>query len=147
MNNRGLTLVELIVTFALAAVIIILLLNVLLIIKKNFEETDVKTKLVVEQSTLSNLLNSKFVDGNLVSGDSCTSFPCTFVFKDGTSFVLEVTSKRISFDKYVYNLDKNSNVVNPTIEYTEPFLTIRIPIKNNLYPGEDFGINLVYRKV
>ena len=145
MDNKGLTLVELLVTFALAAIIILVLLNVLIILKKNYEETDKKTHLVVEQSTLSNVLNLRFSKNNLISGESCNAFPCEFVFRDGSA-TLTVEQNKISFDKYTYILDSNSRVENPTIEYNEPYLHIRIPIKNKLYGNEDFGINLVYKK-
>lgn len=146
MNKKGLTLIELIVTFALAISIIIILLNVLLIIKKNYEDTDSKTKLVMNQSTLSNLMNSKFVGDNLVSYDTCNGTFCyEFTFVNGDIITLDVTSKKIIFGDYVYELDSLSKVDTPTLTYDNPYLVIKIPIYTKLYPNTDFGINLVYK--
>lgn len=147
MNNKGLTLIELIVTFALATVIIILLLNVLIIIKKNYEDTDSKTKLVVNQSTLSNLLNLKFSGDNLISYDECNGDFCyNFLFKDGETLILNVTDKKIVFGDYVYNLNETTYVENPVLYIDYPYLVIKIPVKTKLYPNDDFGINLVYKR-
>lgn len=147
MNNKGLTLVELLVTFALASVIIIMLLNVLVIIKKNYQDTNTKTSLIVNQSTLSNVLNNKFAKGNLASYTSCEGTFCyTFNFRTGESIKLEVTDKKIVFGNYSYVLDDSTNVVNPSITNDIPYLIIKIPIINKKYPNTDFGINLVYKR-
>ena len=53
MNKKGFTLIELITTFALASVIIVILVNIIGIIKEMYVKTDVKSKLLVEQSNLS----------------------------------------------------------------------------------------------
>ena len=146
MNKKGLTLIELIVTFALAISIIIVLLNVLLIIKKNYEDIDSKTKLVMNQSTLSNLMNSKFTDDNLVSYDTCLGTFCyEFTFKNGEVITLSVVDKTITFGDYTYRLDSSTVVYNPELIYDSPYLIIRIPIYTKLYPKTDFGINLVYK--
>ena len=146
MNNKGLTLIELIVTFALALAIVIILINTLVIIKDNYNDTETRTNLVVNQSTLSNLLNEKFQGNNLVSYSSCAGTFCyEFTFKDGDVLELNVTTDTITFGKYVYKLDKLSEVVDPSLTINNPYLIIKIPIKTKTYPNEDFGINLVYK--
>lgn len=147
MNNKGLTLIELIVTFALALAIVIILINTLVIIKDNYNDTETRTNLVVNQSTLSNLLNEKFQGNNLVSYTSCAGTFCyEFTFKDGDVLELNVTTDTITFGKYVYKLDKLSEVVDPSLTINNPYLIIKIPIKTKTYPNEDFGINLVYKR-
>ena len=147
MNNKGLTLIELIVTFVLATAIIVILFNVLIIVKNNYEDTEIKTKLVVSQSTLSNLMNNKFKRDNLESYAACTGDFCyNFFFRDGSMETLTVTDKKIVFGSFVYELDDVTNVVSPSLYIDNPYLVIKIPIKTKLYPDEDFGINLVYKK-
>ena len=147
MNNKGLTLIELIVTFALALAIVIILINTLVIIKDNYNDTETRTNLVVNQSTLSNLLNEKFQGNNLVSYTSCAGTFCyRFTFQDGEIFELNATTDTITFGKYVYKLDKLSEVVDPSLTINNPYLIIKIPIKTKTYPNEDFGINLVYKR-
>lgn len=148
LNNRGLTLIELVVTSALAITIIIILINVLIIVKNNYEDTQIKTNLIVNQSTLSNLLNDKFKSDNLVSYTNCAGTFCyEFTFLDGDVIKLDVTNDSIKFGNYVYKLDNLSSVSNPTLTYESPYMVIKIPIKTKLYPNEDFGINLVYKRV
>ena len=145
MNNKGLTLVELIVTFALATGIIILLLNVLIIIRNNYSDIEERTDLVVNQSTLSNLMNEKFVGDNLASRTNCAGTFCyEFTFRDGSTVQLKVENDKITFGNYTYVLNEMSKVVNPSITYDAPYLVIKIPITTKLYPNLDFGINLVY---
>ncbi len=147
MNNKGLTLIELIVTFALALAIVIILINTLVIIKDNYNDTETRTNLVVNQSTLSNLLNEKFQGNNLVSYTSCAGTFCyEFTFRDEDVLELNVTTDTITFGKYVYKLDKLSEVVDPSLTINNPYLIIKIPIKTKTYPNEDFGINLVYKR-
>ena len=55
MNNKGLTLVELITTFALTSVIVVLLINIVVVIKNVYSKSDIKTELYINQSNLSNV--------------------------------------------------------------------------------------------
>ena len=148
MNNKGFTLVELIVTFALATVIITILFNVVIIIKNNYEETSTRTNLMINQATLSNLLNSKINDDNLISYTECTGDFCyRFVFSNGETVELKVTETKIQFGNYIYVLAKGDKVVNPSLTYDEPYLILKIPVRAKMYPNEDFGINLIYKRV
>ena len=52
MNNKGLTLIELITTFALSAVIIVLLINVVVSIRNVYSKVSVKSDLYITQSNL-----------------------------------------------------------------------------------------------
>ena len=156
MNKRGFTLIGLITTFALTAVIVVLLINVIVVIRGIYSKTDLKTELYINQSNLSNLLNAKINNDNLNSYEKCDDeeFCYVFNFLDGDSIKLIVNESLIKFGNYTYKLDKNTKVINPSInnEYVvetdinknDSFLIIKIPIKNDLYPNLDFGINLVY---
>ena len=59
MNKKGFTLIELIMTFALTAVIVTILINIFLVIRDLYNDSDLKTTLIVNQGNLSNALNSK----------------------------------------------------------------------------------------
>jgi len=148
MNNKGLTLVELITTFALTAVIVVLLINIVVVIKNVYSKTNIKTELYINQSNLSNVLNSKINDNNLVSYEICADnnyLLCVdFVLKE-EEIRLSVTEKEIKFGEYVYKLKDKTKVDNPSLNNTDnDILVINIPIINELYPNIDFGVNLVY---
>lgn len=157
MNKKGFTVIELVTTFALTSVIIILLINVILVIKNLYSNTNVKTELYINQSNLSNIMNSKINHDNLISYDICSDseFCYIFSFKDGTSSKLVVTQDKISFGEFVYKLNSGTQVDSPKITrdsilnmpttVNDSLLIIKIPIKCSLYPDIDFGINLVYQ--
>lgn len=68
MNNKGFTLVELIVSFVLISVISIFLFQIVSIINNIYNEKGIKTELVLEQSNISNMINKDIYlndqDGN-----------------------------------------------------------------------------------
>ena len=157
MNNKGFTLIELITTFSLTAIIVVLLINVVVSIKNVYSKTNIKSELYINQSNLSKQLNSKINDGNLSSYQICNDeeFCYIFNFRDGESIKLTVTEKTIKFGDYVYNLNDKTSVKEPSlsIEYVDisdvennySFLVINIPIFNDYYSNIDFGVNVVYQ--
>ena len=156
MNNKGLTLIELITTFALSAVIIVLLINVVVSIRNVYSKVSIKSDLYITQSNLSNALNSKLHDNKLDTYNTCTdsAFCYNFTLVNGETLKLVVEENKITVGDKVYKLTGKTKVVDPSlipgyIELNEEYsgndiLVLKIPIKNELYPNIDFGINLVY---
>ena len=156
MNNKGLTLIELITTFALSAVIIVLLINVVASIRTVYSKVSIKSDLYITQSNLSNALNSKLHDNKLDSYSTCTdsTFCFNFTLMNAETFKLVVEENKIIVGDKVYKLTDKTKVVNPTlvpgyIEQNEAYsgnniLVLKIPIINELYPNIDFGVNVVY---
>ena len=146
MKKNGFTLVELITTFALTTVIIVLLINVVLLIKNIYSKTNVKTELYINQSNLSNALNSKINNNDLVSYEPCTDseFCYEFNFRNDESIKLIVEKDKIKFGDYIYKLGNKTRVENATLTPDEDLLILKIPIVSDIYPNIDFGINLVY---
>lgn len=148
MNKRGFTLIELVTTFALSSLIIILLTNVVLIIKNIYFKNDVRTKLLIEQGTLSHLMNKKMAYNLFSSFDVCAdvNYCFEFNFVDGSISKLIVGDDFITFDNYEYIPIDGTTIEVPTVEtIDDSFLVIKIPIKNKLYPDENFGIDIVYQ--
>ena len=157
LNNRGFTLIELITTFALSSIIIIILINIIIIIKENYIKIELKSNLIVEQSNLSYLINSKFNKLELVNYESCfdTDFCYIFNFAGNESTKLIVGNDYITFDNYTYKMFDGSNIGEKTFDIIKvdtltpdvnnTFLLIEIPIINSLYNKENFGISFVYQ--
>ena len=153
MKERGFTLVELITTFALTAVIVVLLINILVVIRNIYSKTNIKTELYINQSNLSIAMNKKIKDDNLDSISKCNDeefcYDLSFYSDDDEdgdpdSLKLTINNKTIKFGDYVYKIGNDVNVVNPEVVTEDNILVIKIPIKHKVYPNIDFGINLVY---
>ena len=156
MNNKGLTLIELITTFALSAVIIVLLINVVVSIRNVYSKVSVKSDLYITQSNLSNALNSKLHGNQLDSYEVCTdsTFCYNFTLVNGETLKLVVEENKITVGDQVYKLTGKTKVANPSltagyIELNDEYkgndiLVLKIPIINELYPNIDFGVNVVY---
>ncbi len=156
MKKNGFTLIELVTTFALSAVIIIILFNIVLVIKDLYTKYDIKSGIIIEQGNLSSLINKKFYDNTLISYEPCSNddFCYIFKFENGIESKLEVYEDYIKFDNYRYEkkqgvvigkpiMDKITvNVSNTSINNS--FYIIQIPISNKLYKNEDLGINIVF---
>lgn len=80
MNNKGFTLVELVATFALCSAIIFLLINVVLVIKNIYINYELKTNLIINQATLSNTLNEKIIDKEMITYSPCDSSGSCYIF-------------------------------------------------------------------
>lgn len=157
MNKKGFTLVELITTFALSAVIVTILINVVLVIKNTYSDVNLKTNLLINQGNLSMALNSKITDDNLLSYSDCSAnyFCYNFNFTDGTSEILEIKDNTVKFGKFTYKLDRGSEISNPIIykenidiniqSVNNSLLVIKIPITNRLFKDKDFGVTIVYQ--
>ena len=151
MNNKGFTLIELITTFCLCSIIIFLLINVVILMQEVYIKTDTRTKLLINQATLVNELNSK----EIISWDSCSDSDFCFDLElsDGNVSRLIVEEDFIRLGNYTYKLDENTKIVSKElflekINYVDyynkdSFLVIKITLQNKLLGKENFGVNFV----
>ena len=157
LDNKGFTLIELITTFALSSIIVIILINTVMIIKENYVKIDTKSNLIIEQSNLSYLINSKFNKLDLISYEACfdTDFCYIFHFNGDENSKLVVGNDYITFDNYTYKMLEGStigesifeinNVETLTNDVNNSFLIIDVPITHSLYNNQNFGINFIYQ--
>lgn len=144
MNNKGFTLIELITTFALSAVIIIFLINIIVVSKNIYSKNESRSNLIIEQSNLSYMINKKIYNNKYDSYDSCGIGCYNIAYKDGTTSNLTVTTNSIKFDNYVYKKSTGITIGTPVVGVDTSFFTIKIPIYHKLYPNENFGVDIVY---
>lgn len=156
MKKNGFTLVELIATIALVAVILIFLFNIVFLLKDLYVKNNDRTELLVRQSLLSRRINEEFVPDNLHSVTSCGEMCYSFEFNDGVTSQLSIdlTNKKVTYDDFVYKLEDSSffgevnvyvesvTLVDVTME--DSILIIDIPIYDSKYSNVNFGIKLIY---
>ncbi len=156
MNEKGFTLVELVVTLAIASVLIILFMNIGMIIRNIYSNYDSKTTLLIEQGNLSKAIHSK-LDKNIISYARCIDneyFCFDFNLSDGSKSRLLVSDDLISFDNYKYKISDDLIVETSMSKQTltgidvidnNSFFNLKISIKSKIYGDEEFGINYVYQ--
>lgn len=159
MNKKGFTVVELITSFALSAIIITLLFSIILSIKSIYTSSAIKTEMLIEQSMLSKKMNSIINSNNIVSYVACNNddYELCYQFNDIDNneyfLLIDKTKKIITFDNYTYKLGNNSYIgdiivdhetISDTSQGNNSFFYIKIPIYNKVLQKENFGINLIY---
>lgn len=109
-NNRGFSVLELVVSFSLTIAITAILFELVIVMKNIYDENNIRTQLLNNQNLLTDLiysdLNDKGLAGvNLVNVDNANSLILTF--KDGTQKTLEwgygisIPSTENSFEKNI----------------------------------------------
>lgn len=157
MNKKAFTVVELIVSFAMAISIATLLFQIVLGLKDMYTSSITKTELLNKQSLLSKEINEKFSEKEIDSVTKCGSYCLEFIYTDNTSdqLVVDYNQKTISFSSYKTKLSENSSFGDVLIDviyapsfkeyFTDAILNINIPIYNDLFKEQNFGINVVYQ--
>jgi len=160
-NNKGFTLVEIIVTFTLISTISFLLFQLILSLKNIYTSSDYKTVLLIEQGNMSRRINTDLFTMPFVSLNECSKSDakglkkCYLFTLEDTILEQEVIKKleiyndKIIYDGFQMNVGDGSKMgdVSAVVSYIEDasvkynsILTIDIPITNKLTEG-DFGVS------
>ncbi len=157
LTTLGFTVVELIVSFSLTLVIAVFLFQIIINLKNLYTNSVIKTELVNMQSLISREINSKFNNNKIVNITKCDSYCLNFIYENGDNdkLALDFVNKTIQFGSYIAKLPENSSFgsVNIDSSYSATFskfsndamILINIPIYNENFNNENFGVNIVYQ--
>lgn len=157
MNKKGFTVVELIVSFSLTAVITIFLVQIVMALNNIYNSSGIKTELLTKQSLISSQINKKFSDKKISSVTSCGNYCLKFNYSDKTSdtFKIDYSNNTLEFGNYKTDLPEDTYfkdvkvdiVYGATIQnnINNAILNIVIPIYNDKLKDEDFGVNIAYQ--
>lgn len=150
-NNKGFTLVELLVSFTLSMVLIIIMFQLIINLKELYQLSGARTQLLNRQYLMTNKIYSDLLEKKLVMITSCEENynECiNLTLSDGSTkqFYIDENNKIISYDNYAIQLDSNAYFSNIDINNNTAYniLTIKVPIYNQLFNDYNFGINIVY---
>lgn len=158
-NKRGFTLVELITSFALAAIVLVFVFNVVVILKNDYVGKSLRTNLMIKQSLLSQKINEDLKDNNVIGIKTCDNVDkCyEFTFVDNKTKRLSISSdgKIIKYGKFKYSLSSTSYTEKISVKIikenvsdislNDSLLIIDLPIYNSRFSGINFGINCIYQ--
>ena len=148
--NKGFTLVELMTTFVLVAIISTLLIRLVITLKEVYIKGDVKTTLLTKQGVMTDKIYKDLSKNNLTKIESCAETNCVnFVYKDKTKkFIIDKTKKTVTYDNYTIKLGRDGYLGEIALDkYNSDIgsiLSFKVPIYNKLTKG-DFGVNITYQ--
>ena len=152
-NNKGLSVVELIVSFVLCILVFIFIIQVVSSIEELYINLGIKTELLNKQSLISEELNNKFEANKTMLIKNCGEDCLVFFYKDNTSekMQLDRTQNNFIFGEDVYNfnglgfVDSLSVTVNDDHAYNHGILTISLNIKNSIFDNGKYVIKALYQ--
>ena len=100
LDNKGITLVELIISVALISIVIIFLFRLLVDVRYNNHNTDFNLENQQTRAMIIKTIETDFLEKKLVGlSDSATNTltSITFFYKDGTSGVLTIEEDKVSY--------------------------------------------------
>lgn len=169
-NNKGFSLVELIVSFTLTMVIVVILFEIIVSMKDLYVSSVTKTELLNKQSIYTDYIYSDIDEYGLnnisICGDNCIGFEFTNgqIKKLEWSFYsaenINQSLQSLSYGDYKINLINNAyfdtklSISNGTNTLTgvkicnnpvgNKYININLPIYHTMFQNENFGINLLY---
>lgn len=168
-NNKGVTIVELVVSISILTIIVLFLFQLILSLKEVYNSSGIKTEMLNKQAIINREINDDLNDKQLELARSCSTSPdvincISFYFKDGTSKRLEFIQKTDSSPAYLVYGDyktelasgsdfnfatSNYNIkaitITDVVDLTnDSILSINVPI---VHPNinNDYSIHVVYQ--
>jgi len=163
-NNKGFSILELIVSFGLTMVIVVVLFEIIIYMKELYEKSVTQTELINRQNLITDYIYSDIYDKGLntlyLCGDNCIAFD----YNDGDTKQLkwDTSLNTIGYGDYTVSLLKNTfldqslllsdgistlsgaKICHSSNIHSDEYFTIKVPLTNALFPDDDFGLNIFY---
>lgn len=153
MNNKGFTLVELLVSFVLSMVLVIIMFELIIKLKELYVTSAIKTEMINKQNLMVNKIYTDINEKKLKAINSCGTNCINFIYSDNSTKMLYIDTAQgiINYDNYTIKLNNGSVLSSVTIRTissigpkVDKIFIIDIPIENPLFKNENFGLNIVY---
>lgn len=144
-KNKGFTLVEIIVAFALTMVIVLFLFQLIITIKNIYTNNFVASNLSLKQANISQMINNDLITSNLgnFTGYSIQDNCYNLTFQNNfRRLCIDKANNTIAYQGYEFELVNGSKIGDMTVGQQANNLYINIPIS---YPDldRDYGIKAV----
>ena len=144
-KNKGFTLVEIIVAFALTMIIVLFLFQLIITLKNIYTNNFVASNLSLKQSNISQMINNDLITSNLgnFTGYSTQNNCYILTFQNSVRrLCIDKANNAIAYNDYEFELVNGSKIGDVKIEQQANNLYINIPIS---YPDldRDYGIKAV----
>lgn len=145
-NNKGFSILELIVSFSICMVVVVILFQIVVVLKEVYEKSSVKTELLNKQNLIIDQIYTDILDKGLSNEgiESCGSKCVKFTFDNDTSKTFQYTSNNLQYGDYATTLNNGSTVSDIVITNNEDVVGIYLKITHKLFLNTDFGIRVVH---
>ena len=144
-NNKGFSIIELIVSFTICTVIMIVLFQIVLVLKDLYEKSAIKTTLLNRQNIIVNLIYSDILEKELNNVSSCGTYCITFDFTTVSKQLKYSTSDNtISYGDYVTDVLGGATVDKAETSIQNRVMYASMPITHKLFSNEKFDIRIVH---
>ena len=163
-NNKGFSILELIVSFGLTMIIVVVLFEIIIYMKELYEKSVTQTELINRQNLITDYIYSDIYKKGLNLVETCADNCIAFSYNDGDYKQLQwdTSLNTIGYGDYTVSLLKNTyidqslllsdgsytlagaKICSDSNLYGDTYFNIHIPITNALFPNDDFGINIFY---
>ncbi|MBQ9181959.1 MAG: hypothetical protein IJ134_04945 [Bacilli bacterium] len=135
MNNKGMTVVELIVSFSLTALVVALLLQLLISLNKLSNTSGIKTELLTKQSNIEKQLYDDLEFNNILDIKSENNkYILTLASGDTREIEIDNTNKKIIYNKKTYKFPNNTSITN-------------LDVQNIIASSIDLGVDNAFIKI
>lgn len=163
-NNRGFSILELIVSFGLTMIIVVVLFEIIIYMKELYEKSVTQTELINRQNLITDYIYSDIYNKGLQTVEMCGDNCIAFLYTNGETKSLkwDTSLNTIGYGDYTVRLLKNTfmdhslllsdgrytlsgaRICNTSNLYDDSYFSIHIPMTNTLFPNDDFGLNIFY---
>lgn len=153
MDKKGLSVVELIVSFVLCILVFIFIIQIVSSIEELYINLGIKTNLLNKQSLIAEDINNKFYNTKTLLIKKCDTDCFTFFYKDNTSekMFIDKESNTFHFGENTYSfqnlgfVDGLTITLTPSSNYDESILTVNLNIKNSIFDSGKYVIKAIYQ--
>ena len=141
MDKKGLSVVELIVSFVLCILVFVFIIQVVSSVEELYINLGIKTELLNKQSLISEDVNNKLSHSNVALIKKCGNNCLTFFYKNNTSEKMTIDKEKniFSFGQKSYSFSGLGFIESLTINtsedasYGQGLLTINLNVKNSIF--------------
>ena len=153
MDKKGLSVVELIVSFVLCILVFVFIIQVVSSVEELYINLGIKTELLNKQSLISEDINSKLAQNNVALIKNCGKNCLTFFYKDNTSEKMTIDKEKNTFtfgnNSYSFSglgfVDSLTINTNNESSYGYGLLTINLNVKNSIFDTGKYVIKALYQ--
>lgn len=153
MGKKGLSVVELIVSFVLCILVFVFIIQVVSSVEELYINLGIKTELLNKQSLISEDINNRLSENDVALIKNCGTNCLTFFYKNNTSEKMTIDKEKNIFtfgtNSYSFSglgfVDSLTINTNADASYGQGILSINLNVKNSIFDTGKYIIKALYQ--